>query len=287
MAQITERQVEVGTLSLHVAECGKGRPVVLLHGFPEHWYSWRHQMQALADAGYRAIAPDLRGYNLSDKPRAIADYTMDKLIGDVFGLCDALGLPEIDLVAHDWGGAVGWYVGLEHAHRLRTLTICNSPHPVIFRRLLRTPAQLRRSWYMFAFQLPFLPERQLQRPGFAQKALRGWAVHKERFPDEDLARYTTAIAQPGAATGMINYYRAALRHPRSWRGTIKVPTLVLWGEQDRALGVECLDGLERYVEDLRVVRIPDASHWVQQDAPETVNRELCAFLAAHPVDAAG
>lgn len=282
IGQIRERRVSVGKIALNVAELGVGPPVVLLHGFPEFWFSWRAQMVALANAGYRAIAPDLRGYNRSDKPTAIRDYTMTELTGDVLGLLDALGLASVDLVTHDWGGAVGWHVAAHHGNRLRSFTVCNSPHPKIFRKLLATPRQLLRSWYMFVFQLPGLPERFLQQPNFARDTFVSWAVHPERFPAADLAKYTEAYAQPGAPRGMLNYYRAGLRHPEPLRENVRVPTLVIWGEQDRALGIECLDGLERYVDDLTIVKIPDASHWVQQDTPDEVNRALLGFLAKQP-----
>lgn len=282
VGQIRERRIQVGKIALNVAELGSGPPVVLLHGFPEFWYSWRAQMVALANAGYRAIAPDLRGYNRSDKPTAILDYTMTELTGDVLGLLDALGLPAVDLVTHDWGGAVGWYFAAHHGNRLRSFTVCNSPHPTIFRKLLATPRQLMRSWYMFVFQLPGLPERFLLQRNFARDTFVSWAVHKERFPESDLAKYTEAYAQPGAPRGMLNYYRAGLRHREPIRGNIRVPTLVIWGEQDRALGLECLDGLDRYVEKLEIVKIPDASHWVQQDTPDEVNRALLGFLAKQP-----
>ncbi len=277
---IQHRYVACGEVTLHVAEQGSGPAVVLLHGFPEHWYSWRHQMRALAEAGYRALAVDLRGFNLSDKPQGVASYRMEAVARDIVGLLDALSLPQADLVAHDWGGTVGWYLASRHASRVRSLVSCNSPHPTRFLKLLTSSRQLFRSWYMFAFQLPWLPERAITQPGFAKKALRQAAVHKERFSDADLAIYETAINQPGAATCMLNYYRAALRYVDPLRGKIEVPTQIIWGERDAVLGPECLDDLDRYVTNLRVHRIPDASHWVQQDAPDDVNRALLGFLAS-------
>jgi pimeloyl-ACP methyl ester carboxylesterase len=277
---VTHRHVACGEVTLHVAEQGSGPAVVLLHGFPEHWYSWRHQMAALADAGYRALAVDLRGFNLSDKPHGIANYRMDTVARDIVGLLDALSIAQADIVAHDWGGTVGWYLASRHASRVRSHISLNSPHPTRFLKLLVSSRQLFRSWYMFVFQVPWLPERLMAQPGFATRALRGMAVHKDRFPDEELAHFDRAINQPGAATCMLNYYRAGLRYPDPIKGKVHVPTQVIWGEQDEALGVECLDGLERYVDDLRIHRIADASHWVQQDTPDEVNRVLLQFLAA-------
>jgi len=270
--------LDVGQVRLHVAMYGEGPPVVLLHGFPEYWYSWRHQMRALAAAGYRAIAPDMRGYHLSDKPRGIAQYRVELLAADVVGLIRALNYDKVHLVAHDWGGVVAFYVAGLYPERVEKLVIMNAPHPTIYSRALRGPAQRAKSRYVFAFQVPFLPEWSVRRKDFMRKVLRGWAVQPDAFTDLDIARFEEALALPGAATGAINYYRAALRYPSPTIPPILAPALVIWGEQDRALGAELLEGLDHHVPRVRIHRLPDASHWVQQDCPEETNAALIGFL---------
>lgn len=276
----TERRVDVGELSLNVATEGDGPPVLLLHGFPEFWYSWRHQMSALAEAGYQAIAPDLRGFNKSDKPRGVRSYRTDHLERDLLGLLRALGHEKAHVVGHDWGGALAWSFAARHPERVEKLVVMNAPHPERMLRALLTWRQLKKSWYMFFFQLPLLPERATRDPHFMRRAFRGMAVHKTRFPDSDLVKFEEAYAMPGAATAALNWYRAAFRHPRVSASLprIQAPTLLIWGQQDRALGNELTEGLGRYVRDLTVHPIADASHWVQQDAPDEVNRALLGFL---------
>ncbi len=278
---MNEQMIDVGEVRLHVVTEGTGKPVMLLHGFPEFWYSWRFQIKALADAGYQVIAPDLRGFNLSDKPQDVASYKMRRLVQDVVGLVKALGHERVHLVGHDWGGAAAWFTAAWHPEVVDKLVAMNCCHPERFARALLTPRQLRKSWYMFLFQLPFIPERGVLTKEFVRRAFYDWAVHKENFSDEVLSKYYEAHRQPGAATGMVNWYRAMGRY--AWRDLgmprIDRPTLLIWGEQDKALGPELTRDQERYCSDLRVERIPDASHWVQQDAPEAVNRHLLAFLA--------
>ncbi len=210
------RFVTANGLRFHYVECGPadGPPVLLLHGFPEFWYSWRHQLTALAAAGYRAIAPDLRGYNLTDKPRGVGPYTMDHLLDDVVALVDALRCGPVTLVGHDWGGTVAWTSAASPAHRhvIERLVVMNAPHPEAFLRRL-DPQQLRRSWYMFFFQLPFLPERTLRKDHFRalRQTLRGAAFRRDTFSREDLDRYVEAMARPGALTAAVNYYRGLTR----------------------------------------------------------------------------
>jgi pimeloyl-ACP methyl ester carboxylesterase len=270
--------VDVGQVRLHTAMYGDGPPVVLLHGFPEYWYSWRHQMRALAAAGYRAIAPDMRGYHLSDKPRGVSQYRVEQLAADVVGLIRALNYDKVHLVAHDWGGVVAFYVAGLYPERVEKLVIMNAPHPAIFRRAMRTRAQRARSRYVLMFQVPFIPEWTVRRKHFMQRLLRGWAVHNGAFTDLDIARFEEALAMPGAATAAIHYYRAALRYRAPSLPVIHAPALVIWGEQDRALGAELLEGLDHYVPRVRIHRLPDASHWVQQDCPEETNAALIGFL---------
>jgi len=277
--------IQTKNLKFEVASHGRGdRLALLLHGFPECAYSYRHQIATLERLGYRVWAPNLRGYGKSDKPLGRREYTMDRLEQDVTDLIDASGARSVLLVGHDWGGAIAWSYGMSGARPIERLAVMNCPHPICFQRGLASPAQLRRSWYMLFFQLPWLPERYVRANDYAmlEKSFRGWAVHPERFSDDDLAVYRGNAQQPGALTAMINYYRAmplslpllAKRGPRK----IEVPTLMIWGEQDRALGRELTEGTERYVNDLTLRFIPDASHWVQQDAPEQVNALLEQWL---------
>lgn len=284
----THREGRVNGIRLHWVEQGEGPLVVLLHGFPEFWYAWRHQVPALAAAGFRAVAPDLRGYNLSDKPAGVAAYRIEALLGDLAGLIARFGEGQKEarahVVGHDWGGAVAWYAPLFCPERLLSLALVNAPHPLAFRRELRTSAaQRKRSSYVFFFQLPWLPERRIRAGNFAvlERMLRRDPVSPGAFTDEDILLYKEALARPGALTAAVNYYRAALRFPpkvagRSW--PVGLRTLVVWGERDRYLGQSLLEGLDRWVPDLTVERIPDASHWAQADAPARVNELLIRFL---------
>jgi pimeloyl-ACP methyl ester carboxylesterase len=284
---VRDGEVDVGGgIRLHYVEAGSGPLVVLLHGFPEFWYSWRHQLEPLAAAGYRVIAPDMRGYNLSSRPQDWRAYDGQSLAGDVAGLIRALGEQRAFVVGHDWGAAVAYFVAMHHPEAVRRLAILNVPHPVRMLEGLRTLRQLRKSWYMFFFQIPGLPERLIARDdySFAKRSLR--ADSKKAFTDEDLERYVQAWSQPGALTGMINYYRAALRRsPRSAQAQLKridCQTLVIWGMLDRHLGSELAEPPRQWVPNARVERIADATHWVQHDSPEQVNELLLAFLGEEP-----
>lgn len=278
------REESVGGIRLHWVEAGEGPLVLLLHGFPELWLAWRNQIPALAAAGFRAVAPDLRGYNLSEKPKGVSSYRTEHLAGDVANLVRHLGYEKTFLVGHDWGGAIAWCVPALHPGLVERLAILNAPHPIVMRRKLATLAQARRSSYMFFFQLPWLPERSLtrHRAGFIKMMLRRDPATPGAFPPEEIEAYREAFLRPGAATAAINYYRAAFRSgtrvPGLRRSLEKVPTLVLWGEGDRYLGPELLDGLDALVPDLRLVRIPGASHWLPADAAGVVNTELLAFF---------
>jgi epoxide hydrolase 4 len=281
---VAHREVRFSSVRLHYVEAGEGPLVVLLHGFPEHWIAWRHQIPALLAAGHRVVAPDLRGYNLSDKPRRVRDYRARLLARDVAELLDALGSGSAHVVGHDWGGSVAWWFAMYHPERVDRLVVLNSPHPVGFLRALATPAQLRKSWYMFFFQLPWLPERLVRADDFrrVRRTLRDHPVRPDAFSEHDIDRYVAALSQPGALRGGINYYRAAFRtNPFVARPThrrIDVPILVIWGEQDRYLEPEVAEPDPSWVADVQVERIPDASHWVLADAPGQVNQLLLAFL---------
>jgi pimeloyl-ACP methyl ester carboxylesterase len=271
-------------LRLHCVEAGTGPLVVLLHGFPEFWYAWRHQIPALADAGYRVVAPDLRGYNTSDKPSRVRDYRPRVLVQDVADLIVALGAGSAAVAGHDWGGGLAWLLAMQHPKRVERLVLLNAPHPVRFLKGLRSPRQLRRSWYILAFQLPWLPERLVAARDF--QALRWIFRHQPTRPGaftaQDIDRYVAAAAQPGALRAAINYYRAAFRaNPLAQAHGLRrvdIPTLIIWGDQDRSLGRELAEPDRAWVPDVRVERIAEASHWVQADDPERVNQLMVDFL---------
>ncbi len=273
---------------LHYVARGAGPVVLLLHGYPDFWYGWRHQLAAVADAGFRAVAVDLRGYNLSQRPARVAAYALDRLAGDVAALAGGLGGGRVHVVGHDWGGAIAWRVAARRPEVVDRLVILNAPHPRRFAELLRTPAQARRSWYVGAVQVPMLPELLLAARGRALLHATWTALHRRpgAFTAEDHARYDAAFASPGALRAALAYYRAAARGARATldadgladRGVVRAPTLVLWGEEDPALVRANADGLGRWVPDLRVERVPGAGHFVQADAPGVVNDALGRFL---------
>lgn len=293
---IRHHTVTAGGLRFHVAEAGPidGPPVLLLHGFPECWYSWRRQLPALAKAGFRVMAPDLRGYNLSDKPVDVSAYGAEQLTGDVVALSKALGYQRLDVVGHDWGGAVAWLTASFPAtrHVVRRLFVLNAPHPALFLSQLSLQ-QLRRSWYMLMFQLPHVPEWFLSHNDWAnlRKTFAHTRLLRQNVTDEDFAVYRRAASQPGALSAMINYYRAALRQdPRKLAQRcqpVEAETLLIWGEQDVALGKELTQGLGKLVPKLRVEYL-DAGHFVQLERPDDVNRILVESLTKPiSLDAAG
>jgi epoxide hydrolase 4 len=285
---ITTRTIKANGFAFAVDEAGQGdRLALCLHGFPESRFSWRAQMPVLAGLGYRVWAPDLRGYGETEpKPQDVDSYRMERLLEDVAALIDVAGAREVMLVAHDWGAAVAWTFAARKVRPLSRLVIMNVPHPAVFAQVLRrSPKQMLRSWYMAFFQIPGLPERMLlaNDARAIRRAFSGMAKDKSRFPDAVLDRYSADAQRPGALTGMINWYRAAARHPDFMRdpwAKIEIPTLVIWGEADAALGLETLEGTEAFVADLQIKRLPGVSHWVQQEAPEAVNRLLVDWLKA-------
>jgi len=274
---LRHRYAEVNGIRMHYVEAGSGATVVLLHGFPEFWYSWRHQIAALAPH-YRVVAPDLRGYN---ETQGFGPYDTDTLQQDVLSLFDHLGEDQVHLVAHDWGAALAWLIAINHPGRLKTLTICNVPHPSLFQRGLRRPRQLLRSWYIFFFQIPWLPER-LVAAGNYHRLARGIMrdCRPGTFTREDIQAYLQAWRRQGLGGG-INWYRALLRSRKPLPDPvpqIPVPTLLVWGENDRALGKELTFGTEQYVRDLEIEYLPGTSHWVQQEEPARINELLLRHL---------
>lgn len=282
---VESRFVDLPEVRLHVVSAGPadGPLVILLHGFPECWYGWRHQVGPLAAAGYRVLAPDQRGYNLSDKPGRLGAYGLDHLAADVAGLVDAAGAKRVAVVGHDWGALAAWWAAIRFPELVSRLAILNVPHPVVMRWfMLWNRAQRRRSWYVFFFQLPWWPEWMLARDDFrwAQAALTRTS-RPGTFTAADLAVYRRAWSQPGALRGMLSWYRAALRRPPGRPANIRVtvPTRILWGERDRFLGSELVAPSLELCDQAEAELMPTASHWLQHEEPAWVTERLLAHLA--------
>ena len=292
---IEQRFVEANGLRFEVDVCsspqGDGKTLALcLHGFPEHSHSWRHQLPMLAAAGYQAWAPNLRGYGNSSRPEGIDAYSIEALMEDVGALIDASGCDKTILIAHDWGAVIAWFFAMRKIRPLEKLIICNVPHPAAAADNLGW-AQLKKSWYILFFQIPWLPEKLLgtnNARGIGDM-FRKSSSSPERFTEDVTDVYVNNAAAPGALTAMCNYYRGLLRGGGMKRQkqlgypSIEVPTLMVWGEEDVALTKESTYGTDKYVKELTIRYLPRVSHWVQQDAPEAVNAMIAAFLAEHPV----
>lgn len=270
-------------VKLHYVTQGSGHLMLMLHGFPEFWYSWRHQIPEFA-SDFKVVAPDLRGYNDSEKPASQCAYVINELIKDVEGMIRGLGYEKCVLVAHDWGGVIAWNFAYDYPEMVERLIIMNCPHLAKFSEGLRTPQQLLRSWYMLFFQLPLIPELFLQAQDyqFIENAFKGMAINKSAFSKKDIDAYKDAAAKRGALTSAINYYRNLFNSAmfnRNW-SILEVPTLMIWGEEDTALGKELTYGTEAYVKDFRIKYIANCSHWVQQEQPQLVNQYMREFLSA-------
>lgn len=268
-----------------MADGEENKPVcLLLHGFPEAWFGWRNQIGALAAAGFRVIAPDGRGYNLSGKPAGVPSYRLEELAADVIAIADALGKEQVNIVAHDWGAAVAWYVCMRYPQRVSRLAILNVPHPAVLMRNLRTnPRQMLRSWYMAFFQIPWLPELLLRRNNFRACAA---ALHNTSRPgtfrEEQMDQYREAWRQPGALTGMLNWYRALARFRPSAGDppALTMPVSIIWGVHDRFLVSTLAEESLRYCSNGELHLLENAGHWLQHEEPEEVNRLLIDFLGA-------
>ena len=277
--------VDTNGISLHTRQAGPedGPLVVLLHGFPEFWYGWHRQIKPLADAGYRVIVPDQRGYNRSDKPDGVDSYHIKTLAADVVGLLDAADRETAAVAGHDWGAAVAWWLALSYPERIESLTAVNVPHPTVMETTLRNSlSQLRKSWYMFAFQLPALPEAistvnncRVLRRGLTNSSRPG------TFSATDLERYRAAWQQPDALTAMINWYRAMGRYrPQPPRQQVSVPTLVMWGQQDEFLASTMAEESLDYCDDAELVSFPSATHWVLHERSKRTAEKLLTHINA-------
>ena len=288
------QMIAVNGVRLHTVLAGDpyGTPIVFLHGFPDFWYGWHNQIPFFAQRGYRVIAPDQRGYNLSDKPKNIEDYRISILATDVKALIEALGYERVHLVGHDWGAAVAWWVATMYPERLITLNILNVPYPTVMMKQLQSGdlSQLLKSWYMFFFQIPRLPEALVSVDGYARMGdILKRTSNPGSFNDEDIALYRQAWAQPGAMTASINWYRAMFRSASEARQVakqnaldsgrkIQTPTLILWGEKDAFLGTSLARESLKVVENGELVFFPKSTHWIQHDEPDDVNQYLLEWI---------
>jgi len=276
---------KVGDVTLHMMVAGpeSGPLVILLHGFPEFWFGWRRQIDPLARSGFRVIALDQRGYNLSFKPPSVRDYALDILARDVVGVADAFARDSFCLVGHDWGGLVAWWVAVRHPSRVGRLAILNAPHPAVVGNYVRHhPLQVLRSAYTGFFQLPWLPEAMLQTGNYAllRRALVDTS-QPETFSEDEIERYMEAWSQPGALTSMLNWYRAGIRfRPRETQTSIAAETLILWGVNDPALERGLAEESLRLCHHGRVQWFDNATHWVHLEEPDRINQALVAFLGA-------
>lgn len=282
LEQLEHKFIKTNGVNLHVVQTGPedGPLLILLHGFPDFWYGWRKQIDPLASAGYRLWIPDQRGYNLSDKPQGFMRYSRDELAKDVIGLIDAAGREKAVVIGHDWGAAVAWWAANLYPDRIEKAIILNVPHHQIILDYLRTnPAQLRKSWYIFYFQILWLPE--------ISAKLNNWkamvdsvqrSAHPGTFTEGDFNEYRKAWSKPGAITAMINYYRAApwARLPKDQR--IKVPTLIIWGRQDPLLVDTLAQDSLAMCDDGRLIYIDEATHWVHHEEAGRVNQLIIEFL---------
>ncbi|NER05283.1 MAG: alpha/beta hydrolase [Okeania sp. SIO3C4] len=273
--------IAANSINIHYVTQGSGPLMLMLHGFPEFWYSWRHQIPEFAQ-DYKVVALDLRGYNESDKPEDKSAYVMSEFIKDIEGVIKELGYEKCVLVGHDWGGGIAWSFAYAHPEMVEKLIVMNIPHPAKFKEGLGIPEQLLRSWYIFFFQLPFLPELMLEFDDYqAICSIFKSMVNKSAVTDVDVEAYKDAVAKRGALTSMINYYRnifSGFFNQQEW-GILRIPTLMLWGEEDTALGKELTYGTEEYVENFQIRYILNCGHLVQQEQPQLVNQYMREFLS--------
>lgn len=272
-----ERFIETNGVKLHVMEAGPqdGPMILFLHGFPEFWYAWRKQLQYFADKGYLVVAPDQRGYNLSDKPEGVAAYKIDELAKDIIGLIDAYGRKQIFLVGHDWGASVSWWVALKYPERIKKLVILNVPHPkVMAKHVFTDTEQMKKSWYIFYFQIPGAVDH------LAASGNYEWVIqlittsaNPGAFTSQELEEYRKAFKQPGAFTAMVNWYRAMVQTkqepPKSF--DVTMPMILMWGEEDVAMLTEMADQSMAYCKEGCLIKFPGTSHWIQHEQAAKIN----------------
>ncbi len=281
---LRERYIETNGIKLHVMEAGPqdGPMILFLHGFPEFWYAWRKQIGYFAKRGYLVVAPDQRGYNLSDKPQGISAYKIDELSKDALGLVAAYGRKRIFLVGHDWGAAVSWWTAIKYPEWISKMVILNVPHPkVMTRHMFSNRLQMQRSWYIFYFQLPGAVEKLAAATNYDWLLeLMTFSARPGTFSAEDLEKYRAAFAQPGAFSAMVNWYRASVQtkqeQPASY--DVTVPMLFMWGTEDVAMLTELADESMPYCKQGRLVKFPGVSHWIQHEEADRVNAMIEDFI---------
>lgn len=271
--------IQANGIRIHYVTEGEGTPVILLHGFPEFWVAWRHQIPALSKH-FQVVVPDIRGYGQTERPPKVADYSISLLAADIAGLIKALGFEKAHIVGHDWGGAIAWQLALEYPEVVDRLVVLNCPHPVTFSKALRSNfKQIVKSWYIFFFQLPHIPEM-LFTKNILRKLLRNGTFRKDTFKEEEIEQYVKAMNEPGAVTAALNYYRASFRKRAAPKGRkIEAPTLLIWGEKDKALGKELTFGMEPFfLNFFSIEYISNCGHFVNEEQPELVNHLLLNHL---------
>lgn len=275
--------ISANGLRFHYVEEGTGELVILLHGFPEFWYGWKNQIPALAKK-YRTVAVDMRGYNLSDKPPRVSDYAIQNPAKDIAEIVKALGEEKAIIAGHDWGAAVAWAVASLHPEVVKKLAVLNVPHPSEMSRAFTSFnfSQWKKSWYIFFFQLPFIPEKVVGTEKFFRGTFKKMLIHRKNITPEDVKKYVEAYAQPNAVKSTIAYYRAAFRNfispikmPR-----VQAPVLMLWGEKDIALGKELTYRTKDYCDNTcEILYDPTSGHFIQHDHPDWVNENLLRFFS--------
>lgn len=284
--KIREHYYQLNNINLHVVEAGDpgGEVMLFLHGFPEFWWGWRKQIEFFASQGFRLIIPDQRGYNFSSKPAGLKAYTRQQLTEDVVALVKQLEVDQVYLVGHDWGGAIAWTTAMAHPQLVKKLVVLNLPHPAVMKHFLKnSPAQMLKSWYMAFFQIPLLPEQLLRANNFQllQRSMLRSSL-KGTFSGEEMLRYKAAWQQPGALQAMLNWYRAARKKSsapqQADQPKVNPPILLIWGKQDKFLSHRMAAPSLEYCENGKLEMIEDATHWVQHEKPELVNRLILDFI---------
>jgi len=284
MENLSFQFLESNGINLHIAVAGPedGPLVVLLHGFPEFWFGWKNQIQPLAEKGYRVVAPDQRGYNLSDKPEGIDNYTVDHLRDDVIGIIEHFKKESAIVIGHDWGGAVAWHLAATHPEYVDKLIVLNIPHPKAMPRVLKkNPLQWMKSSYIAFFQLPNLPEKALGMGEFKtmQQSIEQTS-NKNTFSPHEMEQYKAAWSQSDALTAMLNWYRAIRRG--SFRQIpetkIKVPVRIIWGLGDQFLSPMLAKESMSFCEEVNLAFVGEATHWIQHEQPDIVNRLIDQFI---------
>jgi epoxide hydrolase 4 len=275
----SHRFIITNGIKLHYVTQGEGQLMLFLHGFPEFWYSWRHQIREFSKE-YKVVALDLRGYNDSEKPETLSSYRISEVLKDIEGVIRELGYDCCILVGHDWGGSIAWTFAYDYPEIVKCLIVLNAPHLARFMKGLCKPKQLIRSWYIFLFQLPWLPELLLRAGDYRLiiGMFSGMMINKSALTPRDIEFFKKAASEPGALTAMLNYYRNIFQSNMVRRSILEVPTLMIWGESDAALGKDLTYGTDFYVSDFQIEYIPNCSHWVQQEQPELVNQLITRFL---------